>query len=168
MCRDPKPQARTQRYPTRKRVLHHLMERGVITPRSRQAEVVRLILMLPPRYLRVTALAAVLSISRRTCTRLFGSAGLPSPQAWIGLVRALHTHRAIMRGRTLKDAAVAGGYPDQFTMSNALHRMTGFRPSTLRGVPWTQLVDAWIARQQHRGTLLRKLADWSSESPVPT
>lgn len=120
MCRDPRPRARTRLHPTRKRVLHHLVKHGVITPRSRQAEALRIILMLPPRYLRVTAIAAVLSISRRTCTRLFGSAGLPSPQAWIGLVRALHTHRAIPKGRTLKDAAAAGGCPDQFTMSNAL------------------------------------------------
>ncbi|MGH7575663.1 MAG: helix-turn-helix domain-containing protein [Longimicrobiales bacterium] len=138
-----------------------------MTPRSRQAEALRVILALRPRYLRVSAIAAVLSISRRTFTRLFGSAGLPSPQAWIGLVRALHTHRAILKGRRLKEAAIAAGYPDQFTMSNALHRMTGFRPSALRGVAWTQLVDAWIARQQHRGTLVRRLADRLSEPPTP-
>lgn len=165
MRHDPEARARAIRYPTRERLPHYLVEHGVITPRSRQAEAVRLILMLPPRHLRVTAIAAVLSISRRTCTRLFGSAGLPSPQAWIGLVRALHTHRAILKGRTLKDAAVAAGYPDQFTMSNALYRTTGFRPSVLRGVSWTQLVDAWIAHQRRRGALVQPSADPSGESP---
>lgn len=59
MCRDPEPQAQPPRHPTRKRVLHHLVERGVITPRSRQAEALRVILTLPPRYLPVTAIAEI-------------------------------------------------------------------------------------------------------------
>lgn len=164
MRRDSESRPRANRYPTRERLLRYLVELGVITPRSREADAIRVIAALPPRCLRVPVVAAVLSMSQRTLWRLFRNAGLPSARGWIGLVRALWTHYAILRGRPLKDAAGTGGYPDPFTMSNAIHRTTGFRPSALRGVGWTQLVDAWIAHQRRRGTL-QPPADPSSESP---
>lgn len=73
-------------------------------------------------------------------------------------------HAVILKGRLLKDAAAAGGYPDPFTMSNALYRATGFRPSALRDIGWSVLVDAWIDRQRRRGALVARPADRSSES----
>lgn len=163
MREDPELRTRARQYPTRERLLRYLVDRGVITPGSREANAIRVIAALPPHCLRVPLIAAVLSVSQRTLWRLFRRAGLPSAKAWIGLVRALRSHHAILRGRPLKEAAPAGGYPDQFTMSNAIHRTTGLRPSALRGIAWTHMVDTWIAHQQHGGALVVRSPDRSSE-----
>ncbi|MGH7575546.1 MAG: helix-turn-helix domain-containing protein [Longimicrobiales bacterium] len=163
MSKDPERQAGADLDPTGERLVRYIVERGVITRRGPETGALRVIAAVPPQCLRVPVVAAVLSMSRRTLYRLFRDAGLPSTRDWIALVRAFHTHAAILKGRPLKDAAAAGGYPDPFTMSNAIHRATGFRPSALQGIAWTQLVDAWIARQQRRGVLMERWADRSSE-----
>ncbi|MGH7505721.1 MAG: hypothetical protein ACRELX_08710, partial [Longimicrobiales bacterium] len=64
--------------------------------------------------------------------------------------RAINVHRAIMRGGSLKQATCAAGYADQFTMSNALYRIVGIRPSKLRDLSWRELIDCWIARRRVR------------------
>lgn len=163
MRNDPEPQAAADLDPTGERLVRYLVERGVITRRGPETDAIRVIAAVPPQCLRVPVVAAVLSMSKRTLYRLFLYAGLPSARDWIALVRAFRTHGAILKGRPLKDAAAAGGYPDPFTMSNAIYRATGLRPSALQDVAWTQLVDAWIARQQRRGALIARWADQSSE-----
>ena len=62
-------------------------------------------------------------------------------------------HRTITRGEPLHVAASAAGYPDQFSMSNAFHRITGLRPSKLREVSRGELLNVWVARQRDTGAL---------------
>lgn len=141
-------------HPTGEDVLRYLVEHGMLTSRSREAEILRMIAALPPALLGVRGAACALSVSRRTLGRVMGEAGLPSPAKWVVLARALRAHRVLLSGGTVADAAVAAGYDGPFTLSNALHRATGFRPTALRAVGWQHLVDAWIARQRHRGALV--------------
>lgn len=159
MNRESDDRAREAR-PTREGVLRYLMKRGVITPGSREAEILRMIAALPPSLLGVRGAACALSVSRRTLGRVMLEAGLPSPCKWVVLARALRAHRVLLNGGTVAAAAVAAGYDGPFTLSNALHRTTGFRPTALRTIGWQQLLDAWIAR---RGGALVTPADRPGE-----
>lgn len=67
-------------HPTGEDVLHYLVERGVITPGSREAETLRKIAGPPPALLGVHG--AALSVSRRTLARVMLEARLPSPAKW--------------------------------------------------------------------------------------
>ena len=134
-------------------LIAHLVERGILRRESRAAGHVRSIFAAPPDALRVGRIARRVYISRRTLGRHFRAEGLPSPVDWVALARAMCAHRTIVRGGPLRLAASAAGYPDQFTMSNAIHRIAGLRPSQLRDVSWDTFLDVWIARQRERGTL---------------
>jgi AraC-like DNA-binding protein len=135
------------------RVVTHFAERGVLRPESRATSYVRSILAAPPESLRVARIARRVYASRRTLARHFRAEGLPSPVDWVALARAVCAHRTILRGGPLRIAVAAAGYPDQFTMSNAIHRITGMRPSQLRNISRDGLLDVWIARQRERGAL---------------
>ena len=134
-------------------IVVHLVERGVLRPESRATSYVRSILAAPPDALRVSRVARRVYASRRTLGRHFRAEGLPAPIDWVALARAVCAHRTILRGGPLRIAASAAGYPDQFTMSNAIHRITGLRPSQLRSVAWDLFLDVWIARQRERRAL---------------
>jgi AraC-like DNA-binding protein len=134
-------------------VVKHLVKRDVLDPESMVASHVRTIFTAPPEALRVCDIARRTYWSRRTLGRHFKVAGLPSPVQWVALARAMYAHRSIARGALLRTAAASAGYPDQFTMSNAIHRIAGLRPSELRNVHWTELLNVWIARQRELGTL---------------
>jgi AraC-like DNA-binding protein len=134
-------------------VIAHLVERGVLAPNGRSVAYVHTILAAPPEALRVERIARRTYASRRTLVRHFRAEGLPAPIDWVALARALCAYRTLVRGGPIRIAAAAAGYPDQFTMSNAFHRITGMRPTQLRGVNWAGLLDVWIARQRDRGTL---------------
>jgi AraC-like DNA-binding protein len=145
--------AQNDALPTRESVLRYLVEIRVAPPEGPATEVLRVISELSPPDLRVECAAGRMSLGRRTLLRRLRAAGLPVPREWIGLARALRAHRVILRGGTLKDAALAGGYSDQFVMSQAIHRITGLRPSGMDTVGWTELVDRWASRQRARGSL---------------
>ena len=134
-------------------VVEYLVHHDVVTPDSLAASHVRTIFAAPPDTLRVDWIARHTYWSRRTLGRQFKTAGLPAPVDWVALARAVRAHRSIARGALMCDAAASAGYGDQFTMSNAIHRITGLRPSQLRNVHWTELLNVWIARQRERGTL---------------
>lgn len=135
------------------RVIQHFFNCEVLRPESQVASLVRKIFTTPPETLRVSRFAPSVRLSRRTLGRRFQAEGVPSPAAWIRLARAVRAHRSILRGGSLQDAAAAAGYSDQFTMSNAIHRITGLRPSRLREVSQDALLTTWIDRQRKRGKL---------------
>jgi AraC-like DNA-binding protein len=136
------------------RIVAHFVERGVLREQSRASGYVHAILAAPPETLRVDRIARRVYASRRTLGRCFRTEGLPTPIDWVALARAVRAHRAILRGGPLRIAAAAGGYPDQFAMSNAIHRIIGIRPSKLRNVSQGEVLDVWICRQRERGTLI--------------
>ncbi len=144
------------------RIVAHLVDHGVLRPESRATAYVRAILAAPPEALRVRRIARRVYASRRTLGRHFRAEGLPAPIDWVALARAVLAHRTFVRGGPLRIAAVAAGYPDQFTMSNAMNRIFGIRPSQLRSVSWCELLDVWISRQRQRGALT------GPPTPVPT
>jgi AraC-like DNA-binding protein len=143
--------------PTRMNVLLYLIERGAVSREGEATKLLRAFAQLQAPDLDVARAAEQLEISRRTLSRRFRAALLPTPKQWLALARALHAHRVILRGGCLKHAAITAGYADQFTMSNAIFRITGLRPSAMRTIGWRRLVDIWLERQQDRGTLPRKL-----------
>jgi len=57
------------------------------------------------------------------------------------------------------------GYPDAFTLSNQMKRLTDYRPSDVRRwLGWEWLVEAWIKREAQRGGIdlqLHRCALWS-------
>lgn len=135
------------------RIVGHFVRCGVLRPGNQVTAHVWKIFTTPPDALRVTHIARRMGLSRRTLGRRFRAGGVPPPVAWIGLARAAHAHRRILRGGLLQEASDAAGYPDQFTMSNAIHRIIGLRPSRLREVSPEGMLDVWIARQRERGAL---------------
>lgn len=139
-------------FPSRENVLRHLIDRGVVPAKAQATDLLHAITTLASEDLDVARMAERLSISRRTLSRRFRAAQLPPPHAWLALARSLHAHRVILRGGTLKQAAAAAAYRDQFTMSNSIFRIVGLRPTAMRTVSWREFVDIWIARQQDRGT----------------
>jgi AraC-like DNA-binding protein len=134
-------------------IIAHLIHRGVLRPDSLATRHVRTIFTAPPEALRVNRIARRIYASRRTLGRHLRAAGLPSPIDWVALARAVYAHRTILRGGPIRLAASSAGYPDEFTMSNAVRRILGMRPTQLRGMTWKALLDLWIARQRERGSL---------------
>jgi AraC-like DNA-binding protein len=134
-------------------VIAHFVKRDVLRPERRATSYVRSILAAPPEALRVDRIARRVYASRRTIGRHMRAEGLPAPVDWVALARAIGAHRTILRGGPLRVAAAAAGYPDQFTMSNAIYRIIGIRPSQLRNVSREELLDVWIQRQRERGNL---------------
>jgi AraC-like DNA-binding protein len=139
--------------PDAESIIAYLVQLDVLRSESAAASHVRTIFSAPHEALRVSRIAQRTYASRRTLGRHFRAEGLPAPMDWVALARAVCAHRTILRGGPLRIAASAAGYPDQFTMSNAIHRITGMRPTQLRNVSWDALLDVWIARQRERGTL---------------
>lgn len=135
------------------RIVEYFVRCGVLRPENPVTRHVRRIFSVPPEALRVTSIARRLGMSRRTLGRRFQSEGVPPPAAWVALARAVLAHRSVLRGRPLADAATAAGHSDQFGMSNAIHRVTGLRPSRLREVNRDGLLSVWIDRQRERGKL---------------
>ena len=135
------------------RIVEHFVHRGILRRNGQAARVIRSIFTAPPEALRVGRMARRIHLSRRTLGRRLQVEGVPAPVDWNALARVVLAHKTILRGGPLRDAAWAAGYHDQFTMSNAIHRITALRPSQLRDVNREELLDTWIARQRERGTL---------------
>jgi AraC-like DNA-binding protein len=154
----PAPGCPSPAYTDADAVISHLVHRGVLQPDTLAARHVRCIFTAPPEALRVNRIARRMYASRRTLGRHLRAAGLPSPIDWVALARAVCAHRTIVRGGPIRLAASAAGYPDQFTMSNAMRRIIGLRPTQLRGMTWRALLDLWIARQRERGALTRPVS----------
>ena len=134
-------------------IMEHLVRRAIVRPDGRAVEYVRSILEAPSEALRVSRIARRTYVSRRTLCRHLRREGVPAAIDWIALARAVRAHKTIVRGGPLRIAAAAAGYPDQFAMSNAIHRITGVRPSQLRDLSSKALIDLWIARQHERGNV---------------
>ncbi len=103
----------------------------------------------------VGALARSLYMSRRALGRRFRKEGLPVPSHVLHFSRVL---RAAIRlqttDRTLFEVACDFGYPDGFSLSNQMARLTGVRPSTARTcLGWEWIVEAWLRMEASEGRL---------------
>lgn len=86
-----------------------------------------------------------LGYNRRTLNRQFRAYGLPRPSDVLMLVRLAVLWLTVQGyGVSCKAAALACGFPDPFTPSVAMHRMTGLRPSAAkRGEHVAALIGRW-------------------------
>lgn len=104
----------------------------------------------------VSGLARSLYLSRRALGRRFLTRGLPVPSHWLHLGRIL---RAALRLQSTDDTlftiACDLGYPDGFSLSNQMHRLTGARPSTVRDcLGWEWILESWLRREAEEGGLV--------------
>ncbi|MDT8369006.1 MAG: hypothetical protein RQ745_07345 [Longimicrobiales bacterium] len=97
----------------------------------------------------VAGLARGVYMSRRALGRTFLREGLPVPSHWLHLGRVM---RAVLHlqwgGETLMRVASRLGYPDGFSLSNQMNRLTGVRPSEVKiRIGWEWVLEAWIRRE---------------------
>jgi AraC-like DNA-binding protein len=94
----------------------------------------------------IDELATTLCQSRRTLGRFFAERDLPVPSHWLQFGRILHVAIQLQNTRAnINRVASRFGYPDGFTMSNSMKRLTGYRPSFVREhLGWEWLVEAWL------------------------
>ncbi len=134
-----------------KAVTEYLWRHRVINDNGVRTEVHRMFQM-APRTATISKLCREMYLSRRTLGRHFEAHGLPVPSHWLQFARLLHVLlRAQAERIAMFKLAIGAGYPDGFTFSNQVKRMTGLRPSDARdlvGYEW--LIEAWLAREQLR------------------
>jgi len=108
----------------------------------------------------VSGLARSLYISRRALGRRFMSRGLPVPSHWLHFGRVLRASLRLQgEGTNLSSIAYDLGYPDGFSLSNQMHRMTGLRPSLMRECfGWEWIVEAWLFREAEQKSISSALA----------
>lgn len=119
----------------------------------------------------ITALSRSLYMSRRALGRRFVARGLPVPSHWLHFSRLL---RVAIRLQNSEDSVVSVGYevgyPDAFSLSNQMVRLTGFRPSDVRDLlGWEWLLEAWLRREADEGALAPDLTlDFLDAPEAPT
>jgi AraC-like DNA-binding protein len=97
----------------------------------------------------IDELSVALCQSRRTLGRFFAARGLPVPSHWLQFARILHVSIQLQNTRTnIGRVSMRFGYPDGFTMSNSMKRLTGYRPSFVREhLGWEWIVAAWLGSE---------------------
>jgi AraC-like DNA-binding protein len=97
----------------------------------------------------IDQLATALCQSRRTLGRFFATRNLPVPSHWLQFARILHVAIQLQNTQTnINRVSGRFGYPDGFTMSNSMKRLTGYRPSFVREhLGWEWLVEAWLREE---------------------
>ena len=107
----------------------------------------------------VGGLARALYMSRRALGRRFMNRGLPVPSHWLHFGRVL---RGCLRLQdplgNLFRVGCDLGYPDGFSFSNQLKRLTGLRPSIMKVCfGWEWIVESWLFREAAEGNLSSEL-----------
>lgn len=103
----------------------------------------------------ITALSRGMYLSRRALGRRFDAEGLPVPSHWLHFSRLL---RVTLRLQNTDDSVMSAGYrfgyPDGFSLSNQMVRLTGYRPRDARQyLGWEWLLEAWLRREAEEGGL---------------
>lgn len=101
----------------------------------------------------VSGLARALYLSRRALGRRFRKHGLPVPSHVLHFCRILRASFELQRSPdSLFDVARSLGYPDGFSLSNQMARLTGLRPNTVRdSLGWEWIVEAWLRTEAEDG-----------------
>lgn len=121
---------------------------GVLTDDDAHARV-QTIFASAPYVANIEDLARNLCQSRRTLGRFFRERDLPVPSHWLQFARLLHVAVHLQNtSAAINRVAARFGYPDGFTMSNAMKRLTGYRPSFVRErLGWEWIVRAWVRKE---------------------
>lgn len=98
--------------------------------------------------------ASQLYSNRRTLARRCERAGMPSPRNILAFGRILGTLQLLREtGWTVTKAAAATGWPDPFSFSNAVFRLTGLRPTAARRLGAVAFAEAWVQVEAAEGRL---------------
>ena len=140
-------------------VTEYVVWRGVVLDRE-TVHVLRKTLLLSAELRSISALSRSLYLSRRALGRRLLSRGLPVPSHWLQLGRLLRV--AIRLQNSSESVLSIGyevGYADAFSLSNQMHRLTGFRPSEAREyLGWEWLLEAWLCEEARTGGLAPEYA----------
>lgn len=135
-------------------VTQYLAWRGLAVDRE-TTQLVRRTVALSADLRSISALCRSMYLSRRALGRRFLSRGLPVPSHWLHFSRLL---RVAIRLQNTSDSVLSVGYelgyPDAFSLSNQMARLTGYRPSDARTfLGWEWLLEAWLKREADAGGL---------------
>ncbi len=132
-------------------VLDYLIWRGVQLDLETR-RIVKRAVELAPKISTLDALARSVYLSRRALGRRFQRQQLPVPSHWLQVARLLRVTIALQAsGAPLSSLAPRFGYPDSFTLSNQMHRLTGVRPSMARQLlGWEWILEAWLESEWRR------------------
>lgn len=135
-------------------VTDYLRWRGIRVDRDTR-HLIRRTVELSREIRTVEGLSRALYLSRRALGRRLVSRRLPVPSHWLQFSRLLRAAIQLQRRRHTLEAVAAGlGYPDGFSLSNQMARLTGFRPSVVRErLGWEWLMEAWLGVEKEEGTL---------------
>lgn len=128
--------------------------RGIRIDRE-TAHLVRRTVELSTELRSISALSRALYLSRRALGRRFLAQGLPVPSHWLHFARILRVAIRLQNSsESVLTVAYQLGYPDGFSLSNQMMRLTGFRPTDAReGLGWEWLVEAWLRKEADTGGL---------------
>lgn len=135
-------------------VVEYMRWRGLHLDRE-TAHLVRRTVELSDELRSVSALARSLYLSRRALGRRFMVRGLPVPSHWLHFARLL---RVVIRLQQTEESVLSVGYgvgyPDGFSLSNQMVRLTGVRPSKARAqLGWEWFMEAWLRMEAETGGL---------------
>jgi len=133
-------------------VVDYLRWRGLCISRD-TSRLVRRILDLSGELRSIASVSRSLYLSRRALGRRLTLEGLPVPSHWLQLGRLLRVAVRLQNSEvTVSSVAFELGYPDGFSLSNQMERLTGHRPSEVRRrLGWEWLVEAWLRREAGGG-----------------
>lgn len=140
-------------------VMDYLAWRGLGINRD-TAHVVRRIIDLSAELRSVSAVSRSMYLSRRALGRHLTRHGLPVPSHWLQIGRLLRVALKLQNSSaTVSSVALDLGYPDGFSVSNQMERLTGHRPTEARTrLGWEWLLEAWLNREAEQGTLSPSLS----------
>lgn len=130
-------------------VVDHLDRAGWIDSDETRARALT-IFDVAPATVSIERLSRRMCESRRNLGRYFHEHQLPVPSHWLGFARSLHAAIQLQNTNSnINRVALRLGYPDGFTMSNQMKRLTGYRPSFIREhFGWEWIVEAWRRREE--------------------
>jgi len=140
-------------------VTEYVRWRGIPLDRD-TAHLVRRTVELSAELRSVSALARSVYLSRRALGRRFMVRGLPVPSHWLHFARLLRVVLRLQRSdESILSVGLGVGYPDGFSLSNQMLRLTGVRPSEARNrVGWEWFMEAWLRTEAETGGLRPKHA----------
>lgn len=150
-------------------VTDYLNWRGIaIDPATRQ--LLRKIIDLSTEVRSVSALARKLYTSRRALGRRLLKRGLPAPSHWLQVARILRASIVLQNSSaSVFSVACFHEYPDGFSLSNQMYRLTGLRPSEARKyLGWEWIMERWLRMEAERGGLTNPTNASKAQVPQPT
>lgn len=150
-------------------ITDYLVWRGLLND-SETRQLLRRVFDLSTELRSITALCRGLYLSRRALGRRFMKAGLPVPSHWLQIARILRVVCRLQNSRESVFAVACDlGYPDGFSLSNQMQRMTGVRPTTAREfLGWEWLFEAWLRVEAERGGLTSPVQEEDAKIPTPS